>query len=359
MTESAKEFVSPLTLQALSGEEVRSEAFDFQAENAMSHIELARWADFLLIAPATANFLAKMAHGIADDLLSTLYLVANSPVIVSPAMNRCMWEHEATKANCQILQNRSVMIVGPEHGVQACGEYGYGRLSENERIINSLRLYHVKNLLAGKSILITAGPTQEAIDPVRCLTNHSSGKMGYAIAEAAAIAGANVILISGPTTIIPPQSIKLIKVTSAKEMLKSVLDNLQQGMIFIGTAAVADYCLENPSKNKLKKDESDILTLKLTKNPDILKEVVASEKTSYTIGFAAETNDLIANALKKLTDKKVDMIIANEVGENIGFNNDKNQVVILTKNQSIELKLNHKINIAGEIIINIAKMMDK
>jgi phosphopantothenoylcysteine decarboxylase / phosphopantothenate---cysteine ligase len=359
MTKSAKEFVSPLTIQALSGEVVRSESFDSDDEKAMSHIELARWADFLLIAPSTANFLAKMAHGIADDLLSTIYLVTKAPTIICPAMNKCMWEHPATQDNCKTLLSRKVMIIGPDHGAQACGEFGQGRLSEYYQIVNSLRLYHINHLLLGRNVLITAGPTQEDIDPARFLTNRSSGKMGYALAQAAYIAGANVTLISGPTKINIPEGIKFISVTSAKEMLESVLENLQTNMIFIGSAAVADYRLENPSNKKLKKDDSDTLVLTLTKNPDIIKEVAATQKALYTIGFAAETNNLIENATKKLHVKGIDMIVANEVGKNLGFDSDNNKVVLLTHNSKIELNLNHKINIAGEIIINLARIINE
>ena len=354
MTKSAQEFVSPLTLQALSGEDVRSESFDPEAEKAMSHIELARWADYLLIAPATANFIAKMTHGIADDLLSTIYLVTKSPSIVCPAMNTCMWEHPATQDNYQTLLQRGVTFVGPDHGAQACGEYGPGRLSDNQQIINTIRLHHIRSLLTNQNVMITAGPTQESIDPARCLTNHSSGKMGYALAQAAQIAGAKVTLISGPSALDAPADIKFIKVKTAKEMLSAVLDNLQSGMIFIGSAAVADYRLENPALTKHKKEKTDTLTLTLIKNPDILKEVVATQKTSYTIGFAAETDNLIENATAKLHSKGVDMIIANEVGEDIGFYNDNNKVVLLTKNTQHEIELDNKLNIAGEIIKSLA-----
>ncbi|MDF1758295.1 MAG: bifunctional phosphopantothenoylcysteine decarboxylase/phosphopantothenate--cysteine ligase CoaBC [Legionellaceae bacterium] len=357
LTQSAKEFVSALTLQALSGEDVRCETFDHKAEKAMSHIELARWADYLLIAPASANFLAKMTHGIADDLLSTIYLVANTPVIVCPAMNKSMWEHPATKDNCKTLISRGVQVVGPNIGIQACGEYGLGRLCEYNQIINALRLNHIKGALSGHNILLTAGPTQESIDPVRCITNHSSGKMGYALAEAALFAGAQVTLISGPTTIQAPEGVTLIPVTSANEMLEAVLDKLQKDMLFIGTAAVADYSLANPSKQKLKKEDSQELSLKLIKNPDIIKEVVATNKSALNIGFAAETENVIENASKKLHSKKLDMIVANKVGGNIGFNSDKNQVTLITTKNTVNLELNHKINIAGEIILAISKMV--
>lgn len=253
MTQSAQEFVSPLLMQALSGNDVRTNLFDAQAERAMGHIELARWADYLVIAPASANCLAKIAQGIADDLLSTLYLVAEIPVIVCPAMNRSMWAHPATQANCMLLQERGVIFVGPEEGSQACGEQGFGRVSEVEQIISALRLYDVHQLLRGKKVLVTAGPTREPIDPVRYISNYSSGKMGYALAEAAAMAGAQVTLISGPSSLQASAAIKRIRVESAQEMLNAVKKEMSAGGIFIGTAAVADYRVESPESEKIKK----------------------------------------------------------------------------------------------------------
>lgn len=356
MTQSAKEFVSPLVLQALSGEIVRFEVFDLMAEQAMGHIELARWADFLLIAPATANFLAKMAHGIADDLLSTLYLVADVPVIVCPAMNRLMWEHKATQANCNLLIERSVIFSGPDYGIQACGELGFGRMSEVAQIINTMRLYNIRGILKGQKVLITAGPTRESIDPVRYISNHSSGKMGYALAEAAMIAGASVTLISGPTAIVPPTGVDFFKVDSAKEMLDAVLDNLAYEAIFIGAAAVADYYLPNPSLEKLKRKEQDSLSVTMLKNPDILSTVVSSKKAKYIVGFAAETDNVILHGMQKLNAKNVDMIVANKVGANIGFDRDENEVVLLTKNDRISFPLEHKTRLAGKIISTIAEI---
>lgn len=253
MTQSAQKFVSPLLMQALSGNDVRTNLFDVQAERAMGHIELARWADFLLIAPASANCLAKLAQGIADDLLSTLYLVTEVPVMICPAMNRSMWAHPATQANFKVLQERGVLFVGPEEGSQACGEQGLGRVSEVEQILSALRLYEVHQLLAGKKILITAGPTREPLDPVRYLSNYSSGKMGYALAEAAAMAGAEVTLISGPTALNASACIKRIQVETATEMLDAVKKEIPTGGIFIGTAAVADYGFDAPASEKMKK----------------------------------------------------------------------------------------------------------
>ena len=355
MTQSAQQFISPLTLQALSGHEVRSELFDTQAERAMGHIELARWADYLLIVPASANFLAKMAHGIADDLLSTIYLVAEIPVIVCPAMNHSMWSHPATKANYQLLKERNVVFVGPEQGSQACGEEGVGRVSEALQIMDVLRMHGThQKVLEGKRVLITAGPTREAIDPVRYLSNYSSGKMGYALAEAATKAGAEVTLISGPCSLEVSPGIKLIKIESAQSMLEEVLGHLQKDVIFIGAAAVADYRVETPLAEKLKKKDKAQLSLNLVKNTDILSTVAATGLASYVVGFAAETNNLIEYAQEKLTSKNLDMIIANQVGNGLGFDSEVNQVTLITKYKQIELPEAHKTILAGQIIAILA-----
>ncbi|MFJ1269534.1 bifunctional phosphopantothenoylcysteine decarboxylase/phosphopantothenate--cysteine ligase CoaBC [Legionella lytica] len=354
MTASAQQFVTPLLMQALSGNEARTDLFDAQAERAMGHIELARWADYLLIAPASANYMAKMAHGIADDLLSTLYLVAEVPVFVCPAMNHSMWSHPATQHNCQLLQTRGAILVGPEEGSQACGEFGLGRVSESEQIISALRLYEVNQLLSGKRVLITAGPTREPIDPVRYISNHSSGKMGYAMAEAAAMAGAQVTLISGPCELAVSAGIKRVKVESAQEMLDAVMGELQVGSIFIGTAAVADYHIQSPATEKIKKTEHAELSLNLTKNPDILSSVVATGKASFVMGFAAETTDVLHYAQDKLKRKKLDMIVANAVGKGLGFESELNQVTVISPSKQIDLPLTHKTRLAGQIIAILA-----
>lgn len=354
MTQSAQQFVSPLLMQALSGNDVRTELFDAQAERAMGHIELARWADFLVIAPASANCLAKMAQGIADDLLSTLYLVSETPVIICPAMNRSMWAHPATQANCKLLRERGAIFVGPAEGSQACGEEGLGRLSEPEHIISALRLYDVHQLLAGKNLVITAGPTREAIDPVRFISNYSSGKMGYALAEAASMAGAHVTLISGPCDVSASSKIKLVPVESAQEMLDAVMQKIQDGCIFIGTAAVADYHIQSPATEKMKKTDHEELSLNLVRNPDILSQVAQTDKASFVVGFAAETTDVIRYATDKLKHKKLDMIVANAVGKGVGFESDVNQVTIITKTKQIELPLTHKTRLAGQIIAILA-----
>lgn len=353
MTQSAMQFITPLQLQALSGNEVRTELFDLGAERAMGHIELARWADFLIIAPATANCLAKMAHGIADDLLSTLYLVTQAPVILCPAMNKSMWEHAATQANCTILKSRGVIFVGPEEGSQACGEVGLGRVSEPHAIINALRLYEVHGQLLGKKVVITAGPTREAIDPVRYLTNHSSGKMGYALAEAALMAGAEVTLISGPCALEASAGIKLIKVDSAKAMLDEVMNALNDCAVFIGAAAVADFTVV-ASDEKIKKKDKATLTLELVKTVDILATVASSKKAGFVVGFAAETTNVISYAKDKFKSKQLDMIVANQVGKGLGFDSDDNQVTVITKKDQIELPLAHKTRLAGLLIAIIA-----
>ncbi|MDP1604306.1 MAG: bifunctional phosphopantothenoylcysteine decarboxylase/phosphopantothenate--cysteine ligase CoaBC [Legionella sp.] len=354
MTASAQQFITPLTLQALSGNAVRVDLFDEEAERAMGHIELARWADYLLVAPASANCLAKFAQGLADDLLSTIYLATDAPVIVCPAMNKNMWHHPATQANVELLHKRGVMLVGPGEGAQACGEYGLGRLSEVDAIINALRLHPVNQLLKGQKILITAGPTREAIDPVRYLSNYSSGKMGYALAEAARVAGAEVTLISGPSSLPVPEGVKFCSVVSAKEMHEHVMNELKTGMIFIGSAAVADYAPQTVTAQKIKKGSNTDLSLKLAINKDILADVAASKKASLVIGFAAETNDLIQNARKKLNEKKLDMIIANQVGEGLGFENECNEVVVLSEHIQTALPLTNKVRLAGEIIAILA-----
>jgi len=355
MTQSAQQFITPLTLQALSGNDVRTDLWDQQAERAMGHIELARWADYLLIAPATANFIAKIANGIADDLLSTLYLVTKAPVLVCPAMNHCMWQHPTTQSNCKTLKEQKVLIVGPDSGEQACGETGYGRLTDIPHILNALRLAHVKPCLSGQHILITAGPTHEPIDPVRYLSNKSSGKMGYALAHAGVVAGARVTLISGPSILTPPPGVSLYSVKTAAEMHQTVMQQLKKDMLFIGSAAVADFHIQQPSEHKIKKQKT--LTLSLIKNPDILADVTATQKARLTIGFAAETEHLLKHAKEKLIAKKIDLIIANQVGEQQGFDVAHNQVTVLTSTKHVSIKTNHKTRIAAELVAIIAESL--
>lgn len=358
MTTAAQQFVTPMTFQALSGNPVRTALFDAAAEQAMGHIELARWADLIVIAPASANTIAKISHGLADDLLSTLCLVAEVPLIVCPAMNRSMWGHPTTQSHCTELLARGVMIVGPEEGSQACGEYGLGRMSEAETIINALRLVGLNNLLRGQTVLITAGPTREAIDPVRYISNQSSGKMGYALAQAALLAGANVTLISGPSSLTPPVGVHFCAVDSAHAMLDAVMAHLKPGMLFIGTAAVADYAPTTIAHEKIKKQDNPTLTLTLTPNLDILATVATSGKAALVVGFAAETTEVIPQATKKLRTKKADVIIANQVGNGQGFDSEYNQVTVCinTPNQieEIAIPFNHKTRIAGQIVTILA-----
>lgn len=357
MTQTAQQFISPLLMQAVSANDVRTDLFDLQAERAMGHIELARWADCLVIAPATANCIAKMAQGIADDLLSTLYLVAEIPVFICPAMNHSMWHHEATQLNCERLKARGIVFVGPEEGSQACGEFGLGRVSEADAIINALRLYEVCGLLAGKKLVITAGPTREALDPVRYLSNYSSGKMGYALAEAAFMAGAEVTLISGPSHLEVSTGIDLIRVESAAQMCEAVMHALTSDCVFIGAAAVADYRVDVPSIEKIKKKDKASLSLNLVKNEDILALVAANKKAAFVVGFAAETCDVLAHAQDKLQQKQVDMIIANQVGRGLGFDSDENQVTVITKKEALDLPKAHKTRLAGKLIAIIAQCL--
>ncbi len=357
MTSAAMAFITPMTLQALSGRAVRTDLFDAEAERAMGHIELAKWADLIVIAPATANCLAKLAHGMADDLLTTLCLATEAPVLVCPAMNQRMWTHPATRANCGVLATRGVMVVGPDEGSQACGDEGFGRMSEVDAILEALRLVDCHGLLHHQRVLITAGPTQECIDPVRYLTNRSSGKMGYALAKAAVMAGAQVILVSGPTSLSPPLGVMMHRVVSAEEMQTAVMQALQPGMIFIGAAAVADYGVSESLTHKLKKEKNTTWTPVFKRNPDILASVVASKRAVLVVGFAAETEHLIQNARKKLEAKQVDILIANEVGEGRGFEVDENEVTVLTRTGQIALGVTHKTRLAGELVAMIASTL--
>lgn len=354
MTESAKAFITPMTLQALSGRPVRDTLFDAAAEAAMGHIELARWADYCVIAPATANTIAKFAHGMADDLLSTLALVLDIPLVICPAMNQNMWHHPATQNNIALLKQRGAIIVGPGAGEQACGDVGLGRMSEVNSIINALRLLPIYQCLNGEQVLITAGPTREAIDPVRYLSNKSSGKMGYALAEAAKIAGAEVTLISGPSALTPPENIQVIKVDSACAMQAAVKAAFKPGMIFIGAAAVADYAPEHLSAHKIKKESMQDVSLHLKQNPDILAETAHTKKAKYVMGFAAETKDLVTHAKAKLDAKNLDCIVANRVGEQLGFDVDENEVVVLTKTNQQVLSKTHKTRLAGQLVAILA-----
>jgi phosphopantothenoylcysteine decarboxylase/phosphopantothenate--cysteine ligase len=338
LTEGAKAFVTEMTLQAVSGHPVRSTLLDPNAEAGMGHIELAKWADLIVIAPASADFMARYAQGMANDLLSTLCLATESPVLLAPAMNQAMWKHPATQANAALLSARGVLSIGPADGAQACGDVGPGRMSEPSDIFDAITEHFsapaASQDLAGQHWVITAGPTMEAIDPVRFISNHSSGKMGYALAQAALHRGAAVTLISGPVQIPAPAGAKLIPVKSADDMLAACATAMAHPAdIFIGAAAVADFKMKQASDQKMKKQSNtDELHLTLVKNPDIIAAVAKNNWSKYVIGFAAETQNVIEYAKDKLVRKGLDMIIANDVSRaDIGFNQDENQVSVITK----------------------------
>ena len=352
MTQSAKEFITPLTLQALSGNPVSTDLLDVEAEAAMGHIELARWADAILIAPATANTLAKLSSGRADDLLSSITLAFDGPIGLAPAMNQAMWKDERTQSNIQNLEHKNFSLYGPGSGEQACGDVGLGRMLEPSEIIELFASLFEAGTMSNKSILITAGPTQEPIDPVRYLTNRSSGKMGYALAEAAVEAGAQVTLVSGPVNIEPPARCNLVSVKTAEEMHEAVMHHIKKKDIYIGTAAVADYSPTKVEGSKIKKDRSNLpLVLEMKENKDILKEVSELEDKPYMVGFAAETDDLLENARKKLETKKLDLIIANDVSDkSIGFDSNENEVTLITSSEELLLDRDSKKKISKKIL---------
>ncbi len=335
MTRSAEEFITPLTLQALSGNRVSTELLDAEAEAAMGHIELAKWADGILIAPATANTIARLSSGRGDDLLSTVTLAFDGPISVAPAMNQAMWRDERTQENLKKLIDQDFGICGPGSGEQACGDVGLGRMLEPIDILDMFSLSFNEGTLSGKKILITAGPTQEPIDPVRFITNRSSGKMGYSLVEAALESGANVTLISGPVNIEPPSNCNFVSIKTAEEMYEAVMHHISGMDVYIGTAAVSDYSPAKASDSKIKKDgSSSPMVLELKENQDILKSVSELEQRPYVVGFAAETNDLIKNAEKKLSNKNLDLIIANDVSnKDIGFDSDDNEVTLITEKE--------------------------
>jgi len=358
LTNSAKSFVSPLSLQAVSGNTVSDDLLDPAAEAAMGHIELARWADVLLVAPATANFLAKLTHGLADDLLTTLCLATQAPIFVAPAMNQQMWQAAATQDNLQTLKARGVGFFGPAQGEQACGEVGPGRMVEPvelaDMLVNELANQPTKAneqpLLAGKRITITAGPTREHLDPVRYITNHSSGKMGFALAKAATAMGAEVTLVSGPVNLPPPTVKQVHNVVTAEEMQRAVMQNIDQCDIFIACAAVADYRPTESVDHKIKKSNIE-LTLTFVRNPDILASVAAIENGPFTLGFAAETQDVSRYAKDKLQRKKLDMIAANDVSQqDIGFNSDNNMLHVFWGSGDTVLHKADKQTLASQLL---------
>ncbi len=358
MTAGAREFVTPLTFQALSGRPVRTDLWDAAAEAAMGHIELARWPQRIVIAPATADFIARLAHGLADDLLSTLCLATDAPIVVVPAMNRLMWSNAATQANVAALRQRGLTILGPAEGAQACGETGAGRMVEPQAIVDALfappRHRNENSPLHGRKVVITAGPTRERIDPVRFITNRSSGKMGYAVAEAARDAGANVVIVSGPVNVPTPQGLQRIDVETAEQMMNAVQAEIADTDIFIAAAAVSDYRMREIAVHKIKKT-SDELSLQLSRTPDILATVAAGSPRPFVVGFAAETQNVERNALTKLEGKKLDMIAANQVGEGLAFDCDDNALTVYWAGGKRELERAPKCQLAGSLIDVIAE----
>src|SRR6185312_15571935 len=356
MTDSAQEFVRPLTFAALSGEKVITGMFNRDAgtepniDSAIEHIAVAQSIDALVVVPATADVLAKFAQGIAGDFLTTLYLATTAPVVVAPAMNVNMWDHPATQQNLETLRKRGVKIVEPGCGYLACGMTGPGRLAENEAIVAAaMEALGASQDLSGETVLITAGPTREKIDPVRYLTNRSSGRMGYALAEAALRRGARVLLVTGPTSLKPPSAAEVVGVESAKQMLDAVLRLLPESTIVIKTAAVADYTIANPAKQKLKRGRN--MSLDLTPATDILAEISRNKKSQLIIGFAAETENVIENARKKLQSKSLDAIVVNDVSrEGVGFDSDRNAVTIITGAETIPVPETTKWEVAQRVL---------
>jgi phosphopantothenoylcysteine decarboxylase/phosphopantothenate--cysteine ligase len=360
MTAGASRFVTPMTFQAVSGRPVRHELWDDAAEAAMGHIELARWADVVLVAPASADFIARLAAGLADDLLATVCLATEAPILLAPAMNRAMWDNAATQENVERLRGRNVGILGPGKGGQACGETGEGRMLEPVRLAEELvaRFDTGQGALLGRKVVVTAGPTREAIDPVRYLTNRSSGKMGFAVARAARLEGARVILIAGPVSMETPPGVERVDVESAEQMMQAASAAARDADIFIAAAAVADYRPVAPAGQKIKKT-AESLGLDLTRNPDVLATIAAWQERPFMVGFAAETQDVEANALAKLKAKGLDMIAANQVGPGVGFDCDDNRLTILWSGGREELPAGSKHDLARRLVRLIAEHSGK
>jgi len=359
MTSSAEEFVTATALQAVSGRPIRTNLWDKEAEAAMSHIELARWADVVLIAPATAEIMARLASGAAADLLTTLCLATEAPLAIAPAMNRVMWENPAVQANRETLEGRGVRILGPGHGLQACGETGVGRMLDPDEITAivfgpQLAAMSGEGLLAGKTVLVTAGPTREPIDPVRYITNRSSGKMGYAMASAAAAQGARVVLISGPVSLTEPRGMDVIHVKTAEEMYAATHDNIADVDVFVAAAAVSDYRPADSARQKIKKSKAT-MSLDLVRSQDILDSVASLDEAPFTVGFAAETENVRDYALGKLRNKNLDMIIANRVGDDCGFDRDDNTVNVFWRDGEQEFATAAKIDLAHQIVRLVAE----
>jgi phosphopantothenoylcysteine decarboxylase/phosphopantothenate--cysteine ligase len=365
MTRAAQEFVRPLTFAALSGEKVITGMFapgeehSPNLDSAIEHISIAQSIDALVVVPATADVLAQFAQGIAGDFLTTLYLATTAPVIVAPAMNVNMWNHPATQANLQILRQRGVKIVAPGSGYLACGMTGSGRLAENESIVRAvLESLGASQDLAGETVLITAGPTREKIDPARYLTNRSSGRMGYAMAEAALRRGARVILVSGPTSLTPPTAAEIIRVESADQMLEAVMSFLPQASIVIKTAAVSDYRVKSIAQQKIKR--TGPLTLDLEPTVDILKEISARKQSQIIVGFAAETENVLENARQKLSSKQLDAIVVNDISrDGVGFDSERNEVTIITQDEVVEVPETSKLDVARQVLDQVVRLRER
>jgi phosphopantothenoylcysteine decarboxylase/phosphopantothenate--cysteine ligase len=362
MTASAEEFVTETSLQAVSGRPIRKNLWDKEAEASMSHIELARWADLVLIAPATAEIMARLASGAAPDLLTTLCLATEAPIAVAPAMNRVMWANPAVQANRALLEERGMVILGPDHGSQACGETGAGRMIEPDEIAAAVCDPAFAGALAdgsltGKRVAVTAGPTREAIDPVRYITNRSSGKMGYAIAAAARARGARVTLISGPVSIPEPSGVEVVRVETAEEMYDATHERIGEADIFIAAAAVSDYRAADRASQKIKKTK-DTMTVELVRSPDILASVAALDDAPFTVGFAAETNNVREYALAKLQGKNLDMIVANRVGRDCGFDFDDNAADVLWPGGERSFARMAKTELAYELVDLVVERYD-
>jgi len=372
MTAGAEKFITRITLQAVSGHPVYNNLFENESEAAMGHIELAKWADIILLAPATANSLSKVAHGIADDLLTSIILASSAQLILAPSMNQQMWKNKAIISNVEILQSRSIVLLGPDAGEQACGDIGLGRMREPDQLVKGVvqwlqqsqstalrdELAH-SALLKGVKLLITAGPTIEAIDPVRYLSNHSSGKMGYALAEAALSAGAKVTLISGPVSLNAIDDVSAVDVESAQQMLNAVQQHISDCDVFIGCAAVADYAPSQVARQKIKKN-ADSMQIELTRNPDIIAWVGEQKNRPFIVGFAAESENLEAYAQTKLKAKNMDLICANDISDKkIGFNSDNNAISLFNANgEQKQIKAMPKIELAKIIIKEISKNLN-
>ncbi|PSL13834.1 phosphopantothenoylcysteine decarboxylase/phosphopantothenate--cysteine ligase [Marinobacterium halophilum] len=356
MTSAATEFITPLTLQALSGHSVHLQLLDSEAEAGMGHIELAKWADLILIAPASADFIARFSAGMGNDLLTTLCLASDAPICLAPAMNQAMWRDPRTQDNVRRLSAQGVTLFGPGVGAQACGDTGPGRMLEPEELAELTAEQFQHGALAGKRVFITAGPTREPLDPVRYISNHSSGKMGYALAEAAIDAGASVKLISGPVTLAPPARAECVQVETAEQMLAASMDGIDSCDLFIAAAAVADYRPVAIAEHKIKKGSEEIMELRLVKNPDIVATVAGlATSRPFTVGFAAETRDVIGYARSKLARKQLDLIVANDVSNpEIGFNSDDNAVTLVSAQEEINLAQASKRQLARQLIEQIA-----